>query len=82
MATNREGFMFDFRKGGQLQRESKKAAQAAAKKAAAKPPANDLTAGKRRDLAASTFGLPAEKKKVDRKAKRILHDDEGDHEYR
>jgi hypothetical protein len=60
MAFAHEGHAYDFRQGGQLTRPKPK--KKAAPKAATAKPTGELTAAKRKSLAASTFGLPAQRK--------------------
>ena len=65
MAIEHESHAYDFRKGGQLDRPKArpkaKKAKAEVKASSAKP-VGDLTAKKRKALAASVFGLPKERK--------------------
>jgi hypothetical protein len=61
MARNHEGYAYDFRQGGQIERPKPKA-KASEKAASRRKPVGDLTAKKRKALAASTFGLPEQRK--------------------
>jgi hypothetical protein len=56
MAKNREAHAYDWRKGGEQGAPAKKARKPESTKTA--KPAGELTAAKRKALAASTFGLP------------------------
>lgn len=65
MAKNHESHAFDFRKGGHQSAPKPKAKKAAGRGKSADErstkPGGDLTAAKRKKLAASTFGLPADR---------------------
>jgi hypothetical protein len=64
MAMEHESHQYDFRKGGEVKRPKAKAKPASKgeDKAKTAAPVGDLTAKKRKALAASTFGLPAKRK--------------------